>query len=46
MDMYQKRKIREEKKIMIVKKVFQKSELTGINRIMENFLLSLINKDF
>ena len=38
MDMHQKEKSEQKRKIMIVKKVFQKSELTGINQIMKNFL--------
>ena len=43
MDMYQKRKMRQEKseqkrKIMIVKKVFQRFPFRGINRLMGNFL--------
>ena len=33
------------KKIMM-KKVFQKSDLTGINRLMENHSQTLVNKDF
>lgn len=34
MDMYQKRKMRQEKKIMVAKKVFQKSQFRGIVRII------------
>lgn len=46
MDMYQKRKIRAENKKNNSQESFQKSTFRGINRLMENFLWSLINKDF
>ena len=46
MDMYQKRKMRQEKKNIDSQKSFSKVSISGIYRLKENFLERFINKGF